>query len=186
MITVIAAALIETFTKHMFQKYLNEQDKIEIGKAPSWYMKPVDDKMCVFTHKQGGLESVEIAKGEARIVMRRKIDGLITVAVSEQFKRAKTPEERALIEKWKDDPDLPIFIQRAIDYSRVSYEDEINTTFMRACILKTVLIDYEKKRLQAIGESLAKHRANKAMDELESTISQGGQTSFDELNKMIK
>ena len=66
MVTVIASALIETLTKHIFSKYLDAQDKIEVGGAPSWYMKPVNDQFCVFSHKKGGLDSIDIVKEKVR------------------------------------------------------------------------------------------------------------------------
>jgi len=53
MVILIANALVETLAKYMFSNYLDEQSQIKIGGAPSWYMQPVDNQICTFSHKKG-------------------------------------------------------------------------------------------------------------------------------------
>ncbi len=170
MLTLIAGALVETLVKHMFQKKLNEMDKVEIGGAPSWYMKEVDDKMCTFSHSVGGLDSIEIGKNKAKIKMIKDIDGLLKIVIYENTKKITNKKEQKMIDVWGKDSNLKIFTSSNINYSRIVYEDEINTAFVRACIPKETIISYQKQRLQDIKKSLLKYKMGNALDELETSI----------------
>ncbi|MGB5866614.1 MAG: hypothetical protein WBG69_01960 [Arcobacteraceae bacterium] len=171
MLLLITGALVETLTKHMFQKYLNERDKIEIGGAPSWYMKSIDDEMCVFTHKQGNLDTIEISKENARLKMVKKINGTIDIVVYENVKNITNDKEKVLVEKWKIDSNLPVFVNKHLNFSRVTYEDEINTTFVRACIANETIINYQKERLQDIKKEVLKFKSKTTIDEMENDLS---------------
>ena len=168
MVMIIATALIETLTKHMFSKYLDEQSKIEIGGAPSWYMQPMDDKLCSFAHKSGGIDMIEVVKNSAKYKMKRKIDDTIEIVIYDNMKKVTNEKEKAVISKFKNDENLPIFINKYIDYSKVSYEDEIDTTFVRACIPKNTIIAYQTERLTKIKKEVLKVKARNAYDYLES------------------
>jgi len=189
MVVIVASALIETLTKHMFQKYLDAKDKIEIGGAPSWYMKEVEDQMCVFAHSKGGMNSIEISKNKAKIKMIKKINGLIDVVVYDNIKNIKNQKEKKMVNKWKKDPNLPVFTAKNLNYSRIAYEDEIDTTFVRACIPKQIVFLYEKERLFNIQKSLVKFKSSSAIEELDAAI--GGKSGdrgdandpFSELDK---
>jgi len=166
MVMVITTALIETLTKHMFGKFLDERDKIEIGGAPSWYMMPVDDKMCTFAHKKG-LDSIDIVKKQVRLKMKRKIDDTIEVVIYDNTQNITNKKEQEVVEAFKYDRNLPIFIKKYLKYSRVAYEDEIDTTFVRGCIDKKVIIDYQAKRLKQIKKAVLNVKTKSAFDELE-------------------
>ncbi|MBD3840746.1 MAG: hypothetical protein IE909_02465 [Campylobacterales bacterium] len=172
MVIVITTALVETLAKHMFNKYLEESDKIQIGGAPSWYMKPIDDRMCVFTHQKGGLDSIEIAKNDSKIKMEKKINGVIEIVIYDNLKHVKDTQEKAVVDLFRIDSQLPVFVNKNIDFSRVSYEDDVDTTFVRACIDKNVIVEYQKERLTKIQEEVVKHKANKAYNELEGESSE--------------
>lgn len=180
MVMVITAALVETLTKHMFQQYLNARDKIEIGGAPSWYMKPIEDKMCVFAHKNGGLDNIEIVKDNSKIKMVKKINETIDIVIYENVKNIQNKKEKAVVDKWKVDSNLPVFVNKHIDFSRVAFEDEINTTFVRACIDNNTIIDYQKNRLNTIKKEVLKFKANTGIDEMESEI--GGKSPKKDAN----
>ena len=171
MVMVIVSALVETLTKHMFNNYLNEMDKIEIGGAPSWYMKPVDDKICSFAHKNGGMDNIEITKKNAKYKMVKKINGIIDIVVYDNFKNIQNKKEKDVVNLWKKDTNLPIFVDKNIDFSRVDYEDEIDTTFVRACISKQVVLEYETARLQKIKKEVIKVKANNAFEDLDNSFS---------------
>ena len=175
MLLLITNALIETLTKHMFNNYLDEQDKITIGGAPSWYMMPVEDKMCTFAHKKGGLDYIDVVKKDARFKMIKKIDDTIEIVVYDNVKNIKTTKEKEVVEIFKHDPNLPIFVKKHIRYNRVSFEDEIDTTFVRACIPKTTIIEYQKDRLKDIKKEVLKVKSNSAFEdmELEQTKTKG-------------
>jgi hypothetical protein len=168
MVTVIVSALVETLTKHMFKNYLDARDQIEIGNAPSWYMKPVDDQMCVFTHKSGGLDAIDIVKDKARLKMIKKIDKTIEIVIYDNTKNITNQKEREIVENFKHDKYLPTFVDKNLSYSRISYEDEIDTTFVQACIPKTTIIQYQTQRLKDIKKNVSKTKANNAFDELEN------------------
>ncbi len=170
MLLLITNALVETLVKHMFGNFLKEQDKIDIEGAPSWYMKPVKDEMCVFTHKSGGLDNIEIAKENAKLKMVKKIDGTIDIVIYENIKNITNDKEQEVINLWKQDANLPTFIDKNLHYSRVVFEDEINTTFVRACIPNNTIIDYQKERLQTIKKEVTKFKANNAHDDLDSSL----------------
>lgn len=170
MVMVIASALVETLVKHMFTKYLNEQDKIEVGGAPSWYMKPIEDQMCVFTHKQGGLDTIDISKENATMKMIKKIDTVVEIVIYDNTKKITNEKEKAVVQKWKHDDNLPMFVNKNINFSRISYEDEIETTFVRACIPKNTIVDYQKERLQNIQKEVLHIKAKRGYDDLDDSM----------------
>ena len=170
MLLLITNALVETLVKHMFGNFLKEQDKIEIGGAPSWYMTPVEDEMCVFTHKSGGIDYIDITKQNANFKMIKKINGTIDIVVYENLKNITNKKEKAVVDIWKKDEYLPTFVDKNLRYSRVTFEDEVDTTFVRACIPNNTIIDYQKERLTKIKKEVTKVKANSAYDDLDSTI----------------
>jgi len=170
MVSVIACALVSSFSKFMFTKMLNEMDKVDIGGAPSWYMKPMDDKMCTFDFEKGDLQSIEIAKINAKTKMQRKINTLVDISIYETTKNVKDPKVIQMTQMWSDDPNLSLFVTKHLDYSKIVYEDEINTSFVRACIDAKVLTDYQQERLDIIQKDIMKYKANVALDELESEL----------------
>lgn len=170
MLLVITTALVETLTKYMFSKYLDSLDQVDIGGAPSWYMKPIDNEMCIFTHKLGNMDTIDIVKEKARLKMIKKIDDTVAIVIYDNIKNISNPKEKAVIGKWKVDSNLPIFVNKHIRYSRISYEDEINATFARACISKKVFIDYQSTRLQTISKEVLKVKTNNAVEEMENDL----------------
>jgi hypothetical protein len=170
MLSVIACALVNSLAQHIFTNILNEQNKIQIGNAPSWYMKPVEDKMCVFTHSSGGYNSIKISKDNAKIKMIKSIDNLIDIAIYDNTKHIKKSKEKELIKLWAEDENLNTFVSKNLNYSKIIYEDEVDTTFVRACISKQTIIDYQDDRLENIQKSLLKYKMNNALDELDEAL----------------
>ena len=171
MLLLITSALVETLTKHMFSKYLDGLDKVDIGGAPSWYMQPMDDDMCVFAHKSGEIDTIDFVKNKARLKLIKKIDNTIDIVIYENVKNITNEKEKEVVKKWKIDSNLPIFVNKNLDYSRVSYEDEIQATFVRACIPKKIFIDYQSNRLKTIKKEVLKYKSNSAIDEMENELS---------------
>jgi len=168
MVMLIVGAMVETLTKHMTQKYLDNMDGVKIGGAPSWYMEPVKDQMCVFTHKKGGFSSIDIAKKNANFKMKKKIDDTIEVVIYENIKNVKTQKEKDVIKKFKNDTDLPVFIKQNINYSQVTYEDKIQTAFVRACIPSKAILNYQHDRLMDINAAVLNAKSGSAFDSLDS------------------
>ena len=170
MLSVIISALVSSLSEHMFTKILNNMDKVEIGGAPSWYMHPVSDEMCVFTHKSGGYDSIDISKNNANIKMIKNIDGLIEIAIYDSTKHIKSDKEKQLIKRWSNDEQLNIFVNKNLYFSKITFEDEINTSFVRACIPNKTILSYQKVRLQNIKKSLLTYKTNNAIDELDREL----------------
>ncbi len=170
MVSVIGIALVETLTKHMFGKFLDERDKVEIGGAPSWYMVELEDDLCTFAHKSGGYDSIEIAKNRANFTMVKKIGEIVEIVIHDNMKNVSGVKEQSIVDKWKEDANLPVFVNKHLDYSMVAYEDEVDTTFVRACIPRDVINDYEKLRLQNIERLVLSQKSQNAMDELDSSF----------------
>jgi hypothetical protein len=170
MMSVIALALVDSLAKYVFTKTLNSMDKIDIGGAPSWYMKEVDDKMCTFTHSKGGLDSVQIAKDKSIIKMTKTIDDMIDIVIYDNTKKITNLKEKKLVELWNEDPHLNKFVKKNLQYSKVVYEDEIDTTFVRACIPNDTVINYQKQRLEGIKKSLVNYKRDSAIDEMEESL----------------
>ena len=170
MLLLITSALVETLTKHMFSKYLDSLDRVDIGGAPSWYMKPVDDEMCVFTHKTGNMDTIDFVKEKARLKMIKKVDDTIDIVIYENIKNITNKKEKAVVDKWKIDSNLPVFINKNLHYTRISYEDEINAVFARGCIPKKVFIDYQTDRLKTIKKEVLKYKSTIAIEEMENEL----------------
>eukprot|EP01155_Anaeramoeba_flamelloides_P018337 Anaeramoba_flamelloidesa569938_62.p2 GENE.a569938_62~~a569938_62.p2 ORF type:complete len:173 (-),score=6.24 a569938_62:741-1259(-) len=170
MVTVIAAALVETLTKHMFGKFLDGMDKVEIGGAPSWYMVELDDELCTFAHKKGGYDSIEIAKERAKFKMVKKIDGIVEIVIHDNMQDVRGVKEQTIVDRWRKDANLPVFVNKHLDFSRVSYEDEVDTTFVRSCIPRETITNYQKDRLFEIESLVLDQKSKNAMDELDSSF----------------
>jgi len=171
MIVLITGALVETLTKYMFNKYLDSLDRIDIGGAPSWYMKPVDDEMCVFTHKTGNMDTIDFVKEKARLKMIKKVEDTIDIVIYENIKNITNTKEKLVIDQWKIDSNLPIFINQNLHYTRISYEDEIDAVFARGCIPKKIFIDYQSNRLKTIKKAVLHYKSNSAIDEMDNDLS---------------
>jgi len=173
MLLLITNALIETLVKHMFNNHLDEKDKIEIGGAPSWYMMPVEDEMCIFTHKSGGLDMIDIVKDNAKLKMIKKINDTIDIVIYKNMKNVTNKKEKAVVNNWKKDSNLPVFVSLNLEYNRLKYEDEIETTFARACIPNKIIIAYQTERLKIIKKEVTKFKSKSALDEMDMELNGG-------------
>ena len=167
MVMLIVGAVVETLVKHMTQKYLDNMDGVKIGGAPSWYMEPVKNKMCIYTHRKGGLSSIDIAKKNANYKMSKKINDVIEVVIYDTKGNIKDKKEQAVIDKFKKDKNLGVFVKRNTNFSKVVYEDEIKTAFVRACIPAKTIIGYQEDRLMAINEAVLGAKSSSAFGSLD-------------------
>ena len=170
MVSLLASALVNTLVDYMFNQAMNKMDSVHIDNAPSWYMQKVNDDMCSFASSRGGIGLIEDTKNNASYQMYKDINGLINITVYENIKTVTTDKEQRLVEQWKSDPNLDTFIQKNIDFNKIKYEDELDTTFVRACIPKKTIINYQKDRLKNINKSLLNHKADSAMNELDEML----------------
>lgn len=167
MVMLIVGAMVETLVKHMTQKYLDNMDGVKIGGAPSWYMEPMKEQMCVFTHHTGSLSSVEVAKEDAHFKMTKKIDGLIDIVIYENITGAQDPKSKQVVEKFKKDQNLDSFVKKNMNYSKTVYEEKIKTAFVRACIPAQTIQEYQKARLMTINELVLSDKSDTAFESMD-------------------
>jgi hypothetical protein len=170
MLSILGMVCIEALAKHMITQSLNEMSKVDIGGAPSWYMKPVDNKICTFSHNNNGMNYIEHTKNETRIKMVKKLDDIIEVIIYEKYKNIKDNREKEILKQWSIDNNLEIFVKSKINFEKVIFENEINTTFVRACIPQEDVLNYERKRIGKIEKNILKYKSNMAFDELENSL----------------
>lgn len=170
MMTVVASALVEVLAKYAFTQMLVETNNIDINGAPSWYMKPVATKMCVFTHTEGNYDSIDIAKINAKHKMTKKINNLIDISIHENRKKIIDVKEKSMVDIWSKDQYLDIFVSKNLDYNQLLFNNEINTTFVMSCIESTVVVEYQENRLNEIRKRISKLKMNNAINELETEI----------------
>jgi len=170
MILIIVEALVSSLTKHVCNSYLTEQEKIDIDGAPYWYMKQLDNEMCTFAHKTGGLDSIEIAKKNSKLKLIKKINGTIDSVIYSNLSNIKNKKEKEVIERFRKDDNLKYFINKNIKYSKIIFAEEIDTTFTRSCIPNDAIINYQTNRLQKIKQEVLKVKVNSAFDELNGDL----------------
>jgi hypothetical protein len=130
-------------------------------------MEPVKDQMCVFTHKKGSFDSIDIAKKSARYKMSKKINDLIEVVIYETKGNIKDKKEQSVVDKFKYDRNLGSFVKMNMNYSKVSYEDEIKTAFVRSCIPSSTILKYQQDRLMSINTAVLGVKSSSAFDSLD-------------------
>ncbi len=167
MLSVITLALLKTLASFLFEQSLYTTVEYDIDDAPYWYYQEGSDEMCTFTYKQGGLESVEIAKKDAKNLMYKRIKTLTAKVAYENFSKVSNDKERLLVDKFKNDPDLHIFVDSYLTYVKVKHEDEAAITFVKACIEKEKIMKYETKRTDELKKTVMIQKSDTALDELE-------------------
>ena len=111
--------------------------------------------------------------------MIKNINGTIDIVIYENMKNVKNKKEKEVINKWKQDANLPVFVNQNLDFSRVAFEDEINTTFVRACIQNQTIIIYQSERLKTIKKEVLKFKSKSALDEMDMEMNGGSDKPID-------
>jgi hypothetical protein len=169
MVTAILSALVETLAGYMFSSYFDDNfKKIDIDNAPSWYLKSEKNYMCTFSHKNGGLDSIDMAKNDSREKMIKRIDEVVEITIYDNLKHVKNEKEKAVIDIWKSDINLPIFVNKHLDYRKIEYKEEKDISFVSACIPKEIIINYQKDRLSTINKKVLGVKVKSAFSELNS------------------
>ncbi|MCX8083683.1 MAG: hypothetical protein N3C60_02045 [Calditerrivibrio sp.] len=164
----IAVSLVKTLSSFLFSKMLVYSD-VNIQGAPSWFHKPESAYVCVSTYQEGGLESVDIAKDKAKKMMISKINEIMEIVVYDNYRNLENKSEKAFVKSFVKDDDLHIFVNKNIDFRNIEYVKKVNITFVRGCVDKNTIIEYEKERIDMIRKKLTHKRADEAFDELESS-----------------
>ena len=167
MLTVITLALLKTLASFLFEQGLYTTVEYDIEDAPYWYYQEGSDEMCSFTYKLGALESVEIAKKDAKVLMYARIKTLTTKVAYENFSNITNTKEKLLVDGFKNDPELNVFVDSYLVYVKVKHEDDAAITFVKACIEKDKIMEYETKRIDDLKKSIMIQRSDTALDELD-------------------
>ncbi len=181
MIDLIAIKLIEALGGFLFENYINKMAEISLENAPSWYENVVDEsKIYVFYAESGGVDIIPKAKNRTRELMIEKIDNIIEIVIYDNFRDIQSGAENRLIQEWKVDNNLPIFVDKSITYDKIEQvgarEEGFFTkkrdamVFIRAYIPKKVVFEYQKERIINLKNGLLKEKSDSAFDELEDEI----------------
>jgi hypothetical protein len=173
MLEGLALALLKTLATYMFEGYLHSTDEVKIDGAPGWFYVQEDDQMCAFSYTDGSSpNSIERAKATARVLMKREIEALTERTVYKNVRNVSGSTERRIVKEFSNDRNLPTMIRVEMRYPKISYEDEVNRVFVKGCIPKTTIYNYEKENLKNLTKELSIHRSQDQFREL-----QGGASS---------
>lgn len=179
MIEVVASALVETLAKYIFKSMLNRGYAADIEGAPSWYMQRMDDKVCTFSHKENGFSSLDLLVNDTKYKLTKKLDTMVEITIYDNLDKISNEKEKRLIEIWKKDPRLKIFVEKNVDFERVFYDEDTKIAFARSCISKDKIYEYQKNRLNSIKKKVLNYKSDRAMDELDRALNKGPSSSMD-------
>jgi len=164
----IGLSLVKALSSFLFSKMLVYSD-INIQGAPTWFQKPESAYICISTYQEGDLGSVEIAKDKAKKQMSNKLNEIMEIVVYDNYRNLEDKSEKAFVKSFLNDEDLPIFVNKNIEFKNIEYVKKVNTTFVRGCISKDNVIEYEKERIELIRKKLTHKRADNAFEELDNS-----------------
>ena len=178
MLEAIILKLITTLTGYLFSATIDSYKSIEIEGAPSWYGKNLDhDNFYAYGYARGDMESVESARENCKTAMVYRLNDLNEIIIYDNFRNIKEPKEQALINAYKNDTELKVFVNKAMQFEKIEHFDAQEKgfltnarpaqTFAGGMIPKTAIIAYQKERLEKIKTSLSTLRFNQGMDELD-------------------
>lgn len=170
MLESLAFALVKTFISFMFEHHLENMQSIRIEGAPRWYAQQTVDHICDSGFAYGNLEAVEKAKSGARKQMVLRLDRALEIVVYENFRDKTDPTERTLIDRFKQDENLPLFVESNVVYENIEYKQERSTAYARVCLSKERLLEYQNERVEKLRKSVRLHHRDRAIDQLDQEL----------------
>ncbi len=170
MLESLAFALVKTFITFMFEQHLEHAQSVRIEGAPGWYYQQTVNHICDSGSAQGGLAAVEQSKAAARKQMVLRLDKALEIVVYENFRDKSDPTERALVERFKQDENLPVFVESAVIYENIEYKERQSTAYARVCIPKETLVAYQEERVGKLKKAVTLHHRDRAFDALENEM----------------
>jgi hypothetical protein len=187
MLMVIASAMVKTLTSYLFGSYLKAHyGSVEIDGAPSWYGQEPKEAICVSTYRNGGLSQLDDTKKDAKILLNRKVNHIFEIVIYQNFQNLK-PDEEAFLNAIKKDKQLPLFVDANTKFQNIKVDADKHKVFVRSCLDKEALINYEKERVKELSKELTFYKSDKAFDELDGKNhpkSGRDDKAFDELDKI--
>jgi len=184
MLESIALGLLKTLASYMLKYYLNSTVGVKIDGAPSWFHKQDKGRICVFTYSQGSMASIDIAKNNAKGKMSKKINELIEIVIYDKYRDLRDPKEIELVNAFKKDELLPVFVNRSLKFRKIEYKKRNATAFVKACIDNEVIQEYQKERMKKIVYQVSHKRASNAFDELDKDTGNGKKNSKDPFKEL--
>jgi len=170
MLESLAFALVKTFITFMFTQHLEHAQSVRIEGAPGWYYQQTVDHICDSGSAYGGLDAVEGAKAAARKQMVERLDKALEIVVYENFRDRIDPIERALVTRFKQDENLPVFVESAVIYENIEYREKRSTAYARVCIPKERLQVYQEERVGKLKKAVTLHHRDRAFDEMDADM----------------
>ena len=171
MLESLAFALVKTFITFMFQQNLEHMQAVHIQGAPTWYYQQTSEHICDSGFAYGRLEAIDAAKAEARKQMVLRLKNAMESVVYEHFRDQTDPAERALIDRFKSDDNLPVFVEGSVVYENIEYREKRSTAYTRVCIPKERLQAYQEERVGKLKKAVTLHHRDRAFDTLDSELS---------------
>lgn len=173
----LALSLGNTLASYLFDVYLRNENSFKLDGAPDWYGRNDDPEYdCAFGYMEGSLASVEPAKLQASKNLTAQQERHVRAVLSSEIAKRKLQNEKEhlLVERFKKDPDLKEFVFSNQHFMKVFYEDDedVRASFVKVCLRREAVIDYQKERLQRITTELSKNRAESAFGELDAQLDQ--------------
>lgn len=168
MLESLAFALAKTLITFMFEQHLENMQSIRLEGAPRWYAQQTQDHICDSGHSYGRLDSVDDAKRSARRQMELRLQRAMEIVSYEKFRDRTEPTERALIEGFSRDQNLPTFVESTLIYENIEYKEKQMIAYVRICIPKDRLQQYQEERVIKLVKAVTLHRRDKAMGELDA------------------
>jgi hypothetical protein len=175
MLESLALGLVKTLIAFLFKSYVATQSSVHIEGAPRWYMQNTADKVCVYDYQTGGLDAIDRAKQESYVKMNTELTNIIEAVIYQNYSDLKDPKEKQFVMAFKNDKYAPVFIRKTMTFPNIDYRKSEQTAFVKACIDKDTIVEYQKKRINKIKYALTHKHADDAFKEMES-----GDMSLDE------
>jgi hypothetical protein len=97
-----------------------------------------------------------------------RINKALDIVAYENFRNKTDPAERALVARFKQDENLPVFVESAVMYENIEYKEKQSIAYARVCIAKETLLAYQKERVDKLMKAVTLHHRDRAMDELDA------------------
>lgn len=166
MLESLSITLLKALATYLFKTYVFLQSNVKIDGAPYWYMQNTSKAVCVYASATGGLEAVDTAKAASSQKMAGELSRIMQAVVYDGYHNLKDPKEKAFVNSFVNDPDASIFVNKSIQYPNVEYISKQRTAYVKGCIDKQTIIDYQTERADKIKYELTHMRADNAFDEL--------------------
>jgi len=104
--------------------------------------------------------------------MGKRIQMAMESVAYDAYRQRTEPTEKALIQRFTQDDNLPAFINASVVYENIEYREKTFMAYTRVCISKERMLAYQAERVQLLAKTVTLHRRDRGMNELESELSQ--------------